>query len=71
MQDLKKLTQRWRRADEALTKARRELAAALLEAEEAGTAQKDVVAMTGINRETVRLMVSRARKERESAQTES
>ncbi len=64
MDDLKKLAQRWRRADVALQEARRTLAEALLAAAEANVPQKDVVAETGINRETIRLMVEKARKER-------
>lgn len=64
MDDLKKLAQKWRRADAALAETRRILAEALLAAAEANVPQKDVVAETGINRETIRLMVEKARKER-------
>lgn len=62
--DLKKLARNWRRADTALADARRALGAALLDATEAGTPQKDLVALTGINRETIRLMCAKAREER-------
>jgi hypothetical protein len=74
MEDLKKLARAWRRADTALVEARRALSVALLEATEAGTPQRELVELTGINRETIRLMCQRAREERAqrgSAQTSS
>lgn len=64
MADLKRLTRDWRRTGEAADKARLALALALLARIEAGTLQKDLVAETGINRETIRLLCNKARKHR-------
>jgi hypothetical protein len=64
MEDLKRLARNWRRADAALKEARKVLATALLEATEAEVPQKDIVAATGINRETIRVMCASAREER-------
>lgn len=61
---LKRLADNWRRADQALIAAREALGAALLAEADAGTPQKDVVEATGVNRETVRLMVKKAREDR-------
>lgn len=65
---LRKLAHDWRRADAALTAARSALGAALLEETEAETPQKDLVAVTDINRETIRLMVNKARRDRTTKQ---
>jgi hypothetical protein len=68
VEDLKKLARNWRRAEANLGAARRALGAALLEATEAGVPQKDLVALTGVNRETIRLMCQKARAERAAGQ---
>lgn len=65
VEDLKKLARDWRRAEAALATARRNLATALLTATEGGTPQRTLVEQTGINRETIRLMCAKARRERD------
>lgn len=67
---LKRLARSWRSAEDRLAAARHELAVALLEATEADMPQKDIAAAAGTNRETVRLMVNKARDERTARSTE-
>jgi hypothetical protein len=64
MDEIRKLGRTWKRANAAAEDARKALAQALLEAAEAGTAQKELAEAVGTNREQIRLMVNRARAER-------
>lgn len=64
---LEEAAKAYRRAEAALVRRREELAAAIAEADEAGTRQVDIVKATGYTRESVRRIVDDARKRRASA----